>query len=257
MDLTSIRVAIDDGMAALTLSRPDAGNSIDLTMARELSHVTAELALDRDVRAVLLCGEGRSFCVGGDLKEFAARRDLPAHLVEVTDHLHAAMSRLMRLDAPVVAAVQGSAAGAGLSLATAADIVLAGASSRFVMAYTAIGLTPDGSGTWSLPRLIGLRRALDLTLTNRPLSAEEAVDAGLATRVVADDDLLSVSTARGAITLPVVVTPMHDGVVWVPTNSVGSAVRATLGVDAGAVVRISRASTVASTDHSETPRGEV
>jgi 2-(1,2-epoxy-1,2-dihydrophenyl)acetyl-CoA isomerase len=127
--------------------------------------------------------------VGGDLKSFAARDDLPRHLTEVTTYLHAAMSRLMRLDAPVVAAVHGSAAGAGLSLAAAADLVLAGASSRFVMAYTAIGLTPDGSGTWSLPRLVGLRRALELTLTNRRLSAAEAVQEGLATRVVPDDAL--------------------------------------------------------------------
>jgi 2-(1,2-epoxy-1,2-dihydrophenyl)acetyl-CoA isomerase len=95
----------------------------------------------------------------------------------------------MRLPAPVVAAVQGSAAGAGMSLAAAADLVLAGASSRFVMAYTAIGLTPDGSGTWTLPRLVGLRRALELTLTNRRLSAEEAVAEGIATRVVPDDQL--------------------------------------------------------------------
>jgi 2-(1,2-epoxy-1,2-dihydrophenyl)acetyl-CoA isomerase len=139
---------------------------------------------------VLVTGDGPTFCVGGDLKDFAGHgADRPQHLADITTYLHAAMSRLMRLPVPVVAAVQGSAAGAGMSLAAAADLVLAGASSRFVMAYTAIGLTPDGSGTWTLPRLVGLRRALELTLTNRRLSAEEAVAEGIATRVVPDDQL--------------------------------------------------------------------
>jgi 2-(1,2-epoxy-1,2-dihydrophenyl)acetyl-CoA isomerase len=179
----------DDGVATLTLARPEVGNAIDLELARELDAVLTTWSVDRRVRSVLLTGDGPNFCVGGDLKSFAARDDLPRHLTEVTTYLHAAMSRLMRLDAPVVAAVHGSAAGAGLSLAAAADLVLAGASSRFVMAYTAIGLTPDGSGTWSLPRLVGLRRALELTLTNRRLSAAEAVQEGLATRVVPDDAL--------------------------------------------------------------------
>lgn len=188
-----------DGVATLVLDRPERGNAIDLTMARELCDVLERWSVDRSVRAVLLTGAGPTFCVGGDLKSFTAASDLPHHLVEVTTPLHAAMSMLMRLDAPVVAAVHGSAAGAGLSLAAAADIVLAAASSRFVVAYTAIGLTPDGSASWSLPRVVGMRRALELTLTNRRLDADEAVAAGLATRVVPDADLAddALATARG------------------------------------------------------------
>jgi 2-(1,2-epoxy-1,2-dihydrophenyl)acetyl-CoA isomerase len=191
MELTTLRAEIaDDGVAALTLARPDAGNAIDLPLAKDLNTVLTAWSLDRRVRCVLLTGEGPNFCVGGDLKDFASHGDgRPLHLSDITTYLHAAMSRLMRLDAPVVAAVQGNAAGAGMSLAAAADLVLAGASSRFVMAYTAIGLTPDGSSTWSLPRLVGLRRALELTLTNRRLSAEEAVAEGIATRVVPDEAL--------------------------------------------------------------------
>jgi 2-(1,2-epoxy-1,2-dihydrophenyl)acetyl-CoA isomerase len=191
MDLTTIDATVDGGLGLLTLQRPEAGNGIDLAMARELGAVTTAWARDRSVRAVLLRAAGRTFCVGGDLKSFAGQEDLPPHLVEITTHLHAAISRLARMDAPVVAAVQGSAAGGGLSLALAADLVLAGASSRFVVAYTGIGLTPDLSGSWTLPRLVGLRRALDLTLTNRVLSAAEALDAGLVTRVVDDDALAS------------------------------------------------------------------
>jgi 2-(1,2-epoxy-1,2-dihydrophenyl)acetyl-CoA isomerase len=189
MGLQTIRADVTDGLATLTLARPEAGNGIDLALARELHEITTAWSVDRSVRAVLLQGEGRSFCVGGDLKSFAPRDDLPAHLTDVTTYFHAALSRLARMDAPVVAAVQGSAAGGGLSMALVADLVLAGASSRFVVAYTAIGLTPDGSGSWMLPRLVGLRRALDLTLTNRPLTAAEALAEGLITRVVDDDAL--------------------------------------------------------------------
>jgi 2-(1,2-epoxy-1,2-dihydrophenyl)acetyl-CoA isomerase len=189
MGFQALRAEVVDGVGRLTLARPDAGNAIDLTMAQELRDVTAAWAVDRGIRAVLLQGEGRTFCVGGDVKVFGASDDLPADLTEITDHVHVAISRLARMDAPVIAAVHGSAAGGGLSLALAADLVLAATSARFVVAYTAIGLTPDLSGSWTLPRLVGLRTALDLTLTNRPLTAGEALAAGLISRVVADDAL--------------------------------------------------------------------
>jgi 2-(1,2-epoxy-1,2-dihydrophenyl)acetyl-CoA isomerase len=191
MDLATLKTEVGaDGVASLTLARPEAGNGIDLQLAKDLNEVTTAWSVDRRVRAVLITGEGKNFCVGGDLNSFVAREDLPAHLTDVTTYLHAANSRLIRMDAPVIAAVQGSAAGAGMSLAASCDLVLAAASSKFVMAYTAIGLTPDGSGTWALPRVVGLRRALDLVLTNRRLGAEEAMAVGLVTRVVPDDELL-------------------------------------------------------------------
>ena len=103
--------------------------------------------------------------------------------------LHTAIGMLVRGDAPVVAAVHGSAAGAGLGLVCASDLVIAGESTKFVMAYTAVGLTPDGSSSWFLPRIVGLKRALELTLTNRVLTAAEALDLGLVTRVVPDADV--------------------------------------------------------------------
>jgi len=236
MDLTTVRAEVDDGLATLTLARPGAGNAIDLALARELHEVTAAWRADRGVRAVLLHGEGPTFCVGGDLKSFAAQDDLPAHLTEVTDHFHAALSHLTAMDAPVVAAVQGSAAGGGLSLALGADLVLAGASSRFVMAYTAIGLTPDGSGTWSLPRLVGLRTALELTLTNRILSAGDALAAGLVTRVVDDDSLLDEAAA------------LARGLARGPTGALGAAkrlVRGALAHDIDEQMALEQASLVA------------
>jgi len=131
------------------------------------------------------------FCGGGDLKTFSTKGDgLPQYLKEVTTYLHAAVSRLTRTDAPVIAAVHGSAAGAGMSLACAADIVIAGEGAKFTMAYTKAGLTPDGSSTYFLSRIVGLRRALDLALTSRVLTAAEAMELGIVTRVVPDAQLL-------------------------------------------------------------------
>jgi 2-(1,2-epoxy-1,2-dihydrophenyl)acetyl-CoA isomerase len=149
-----------------------------------------------DVRAVLLTGSGKMFCSGGDLRSFAEKGDaLPAGLKVLTAYLHAASSRFARMNAPMVVAVNGAAAGAGFSLAVAGDLVVAGESAKFTLAYTAAGLSPDGSSTWTLPRLVGTRRAQELMLTNRRLSAAEALDWGLVTRVVPDEELSDASRA--------------------------------------------------------------
>jgi len=186
----NLSVAVDDdGLARLMLQRPESANSIDLATAQDLAEAARALRDDASVRAVLLTGEGMMFCGGGDVKSFAAEPDLGLALREITTYLHAGMSRLVRLDAPVVAAVQGSAAGAGLGLVAASDLAVAAESAKFVMAYTGIGLTPDGSSTFFLPRLVGARRAAELALTNRVLSAAEALEWGIVNRVVADDTL--------------------------------------------------------------------
>jgi len=214
MTYDCISFGVGDGVARLTLDRPDAGNAVDLQLARELSDATIACSEDRSVRAVLLTGAGRNFCVGGDLRSFTTRGDaLPAHLREITTYLHAAVSRLARLDAPVVVAVQGSAAGAGMSLACGGDLVVVGPSTRFVLAYTRIGLSPDGGGSWALPRLVGVRRALDLALTNRPVTGEEAVAWGLATTIV-DDAAVASEADRLA-------TELASG----PTSAFGAAKR--------------------------------
>ena len=182
---------MQDNVAHITLDRQEAANSIDLNLARQLMHTVLRCDDDPAVRAVVITGRGSTFCVGGDLKSFAAEGErLSLHLREVTTYLHAAVSRLTRMDPPVIAAVNGTAAGAGMSLACACDFVLAAESARFTMAYTKVGLTPDGSSTYFLPRLVGLRRALELTLTNRVLSAEEALDWGIVSRVVPDGKLV-------------------------------------------------------------------
>ncbi len=181
---------VEAGIARLTLNRPDVGNALNRQLADELADAAGRCARDPGVRCVVLAGAGPRFCVGGDVADFGARGDaLPEYLTGVAGSLHQAVARFSRMRAPVVAAVQGAAAGAGFSLACASDLVVAARSAMFVVAYTAIGLSPDGSASFFLPRLVGLRRALELTLTNRRLPAEEALEWGLVTTVVDDGDL--------------------------------------------------------------------
>jgi 2-(1,2-epoxy-1,2-dihydrophenyl)acetyl-CoA isomerase len=188
---------VGDGVATLTLNRPEAANGIDLALGRDLMQAAIRCDEDPSIRAVVLTGAGRMFCAGGDLKAFAGLGDdLPRGLKELTTYLHAATSRFARMQAPLVTAINGPAAGAGMSLAVASEIAIAAASAKFTMAYTAAGLSPDGSSTYYLPRLIGMRRTQELMLTNRRLSAEEALDWGLITKVVPDESLAD--EARGA-----------------------------------------------------------
>lgn len=196
MAYTTLKFEVKDGIAHIVLNRPEAVNSINLEMSRDLMHAILQCDEDPSIRAVVLSGNGRLFCAGGDLKTFTSQgKHLPYYIKEVTTYFHAALSRLMRMDPPVVAAVQGFAAGAGMSLALACDIVIAAQSAQFNVAYTRVGLTPDGSLSYLLPRFIGLKRALELTLTNRTLSADEALDWGLITKVVSDAELLSQAKA--------------------------------------------------------------
>jgi 2-(1,2-epoxy-1,2-dihydrophenyl)acetyl-CoA isomerase len=200
----TLRLVFRDGLAVLSLCRPEAGNAINRTLASELMAATSQLRSMPSVRGVLLLGEGKNFCVGGDIRGFAAAgENLAGYLAESTTMFHAAVSHLVRLEVPVVAAVQGNAVGGGLALACCCDLVVAGESARFVVAYSTIGLSPDGSITTMLPRLIGLRRALDVALTNQPIAATDALHWGLVSRVVPDDRLvdeagvLAASLARG------------------------------------------------------------
>lgn len=192
MSEQAIALEVRDQVARVTLNRPQAANSINLELARALLQALDRCEADSHVRAVVLTGAGaKMFSAGGDLKTFAGLGDdVGAVVREITLYLHAAVSRLARMRAPVIAAVNGAAAGAGMSLALAADIVLAAESASFTMAYTAAGLSPDGSASYFLPRLIGLRRAQELMLTNRRLSAAEAEAWGLVTRVVPDSELM-------------------------------------------------------------------
>ena len=190
MTYETLLFEVSDGLAKITLNRPGAANSLNGAMAHDLMMAAIQCDEDPDIRAVLLTATGKMFCAGGDLKTFHGfGEDMGARLKEITLYLHGATSRFSRMDPPLVVAVNGIAAGAGMSIAVSGDQVLAARSAMFTSAYTAAGLSPDGSSTYFIPRLVGLRRAQELMLTNRRLNAEEALEWGLINRVVDDEDL--------------------------------------------------------------------
>lgn len=196
---STIEFTREGHLARITLDRPDAANGLSMEMARELLSASLACRGDASIRAVLLTGRGRFFCAGGDLKGFVENdASLYAFVKELTTHLHAAIANFAQMRAPLIVAVNGAAAGAGFSMAASGDLVLAARSAKFSMAYTAAGLVPDGSASWYLPRIVGVRRAQELMLTNRRLSAEEAMDWGIVTRVVDDESLAAEAAALAA-----------------------------------------------------------
>ena len=182
--------AVKGHVATITMNRPDRYNALSIGMIEEFLEVVSACEENPEIRAVILTGAGTAFCAGGDVKEFVDRLEaISQHLRRLLTSFHGAISRMNRMSKPVIAAVNGVAAGAGMSLAMACDLAVAAESARFIMAYSKIGATPDGSSTYFLPRLVGLRRALELTYTNRALTAREAEAWGLVNRVVPDAEL--------------------------------------------------------------------
>jgi 2-(1,2-epoxy-1,2-dihydrophenyl)acetyl-CoA isomerase len=183
---------LSDGVLGITLNRPDRLNALTEPMHLALRAAIQRAHDDPGVRAVLLTGAGRGFCAGQDLGDRDPRRmDGPPDLGHTLDTFYNPTLRLIRaLEKPVIAAVNGVAAGAGANIALACDIVLAARSARFIQAFSKIGLTPDAGGSWSLSRLLGEARAKGLALTAEPLSAERAEAWGLIWRAVDDDQLI-------------------------------------------------------------------
>lgn len=176
-------------VTTITLNRPEAANGMNDTMTRELAEA-ATRADNAATKVVVITGAGRFFCAGGDLKAMAASPLGPGPFVKgIADDLHRAISTFARMDAVVITAVNGVAAGAGFSLAVSGDLVLVSDRASFTMAYTKAGLSPDGSASYQLPRLVGVRRAQELMLTNRTLSAAEALEWGLVNEVVEGEAL--------------------------------------------------------------------
>lgn len=186
-----VTLDVSGGVGHLALNAPDAGNVLDIPFATALKTRVDEAAGRADVGAVLLTGNGRFFSAGGDLKAMRAAPDRGAYVTDLVAAAHAAVRSLAALEKPVVAAVHGSAAGAGLSLVLLSDIVLTTPKTSFVTAYTAVGLTPDCGQSWLLPRAVGTSRALELMLTSRRFGGDEAVALGIAARAVPEESLLS------------------------------------------------------------------
>jgi len=186
----------DAGIARLTLNRPKAGNAIDVPLARALMEAAIECDEDESIRVVTLTGAGKLFCGGGDVGGFANAGDrFSALLKELTAYVHSAVSRFSRMGKPMVTIINGPTAGAGFNLSLLGDIAIAAQSAHFTTAYTGIGLTPDGGATWLLPRLVGLRKAQEIMLLNKRVSATEAAEIGMITRVVPDEALAAEAEA--------------------------------------------------------------
>lgn len=186
-----------DGVRTLTLNRPDSFNSLTVELKEKLLAALREAATDDSVRAVVLTGSGRAFCAGQDLKEHMAllAADDPAPLRTVTDHYNPLIEAVVTMPKPVIAAVNGMAAGAGASLSYACDLRVVSESAKFLMAFAKIGLTADSGASWTLPRLIGYGRAMELMLLGKPVEADEALRLGMATSVVPDGGALDAARA--------------------------------------------------------------
>src|SRR5690349_18512669 len=190
MDETSVLVATRPGFRILTLNRPHRLNAFTEAMHRDLAQALDAAEADPECRALLLTGAGRAFCAGQDLHDRLAQ---PGETVvlggTLEQHYNPLVRRLRALPFPVVAAVNGVAAGAGTNIALACDIVLAARSASFIQSFARVGLVPDSGGTWFLPRLVGDARARALALTAEPVSAEQAEAWGLIWQAVPDNQL--------------------------------------------------------------------
>jgi 2-(1,2-epoxy-1,2-dihydrophenyl)acetyl-CoA isomerase len=191
-----------DSVLKITLNRPDKLNALTDAMLQELQDAFAKAAADRATRCVLLTGAGKGFCPGQDLanvQEMSERGGgKPDYGAHVRANYNPLILAMIRLPKPIIAAINGVAAGAGMSLALACDVRIASEKASFLQAFINIGLVPDSGSTWFLPRLVGRQRALDLMLTGRKLSAAEALEWGLVNEVVAPEQLLEEATKTAA-----------------------------------------------------------
>lgn len=190
------------GVATLTFNRPDSLNAIDITMARNFLEAVKGLSAQPGLRCVVLRGAGRAFVAGGDISSMAEGRQQAWQMVNTAlDALNPAILLLRDIDAPIIASVKGVAAGAGLSLALMADLIVAEENARFLIGYNGIGAVPDCGGTWFLPHKIGAGRASEMMILGRTLNAREAQHWGLVTSVAAEDqfdEMLAATVTKAA-----------------------------------------------------------
>jgi 2-(1,2-epoxy-1,2-dihydrophenyl)acetyl-CoA isomerase len=240
-DLAPVALDVDDdGIARLRLSRPEASNGLNVELLKALHEAILRCHADPNARVMLLTGEGRNFCAGGDIHTFESKgAGLPDYLREATAWLQLATSALIQLRIPVVTAVQGFAAGGGgLGLVCASDIVVAAESAKFFSGAVRVGMAPDGGSSVTLTQLVGLRHALRILLTNPTLTAAEALDIGLITEVVSDDGLVSRATeiASALSAQPTQALSATKRLVW---GGVGASVEQRLAEEARTVSELS------------------
>lgn len=237
-EFTRLTLTVTDGLAEVRLNRPERGNAADRATARDLLELSTLLTQNKSVRVVLLGANGPSFTAGGDINMFRglAGPALPNSLCRMIDDYHLAIERFADLPIPIVAAVRGAAAGGGLGLVCAADIVIAAEDALFAMGSSAIGLSADGGTSWYLPRLVGMRRAQELLLLNRRLSASEALDWCLVTRVVPTDEV-EVQARTVAASLLQGATAAYGEIRGLLRDSMHSTLREQLSAERESVVR--------------------
>jgi enoyl-CoA hydratase/carnithine racemase len=219
-------LAIDGAVATITLNRPATFNSIDLSIAKRLQEIAAEVDASDDIKVLVIEGAGRAFCAGGDLQTLGAATasDTIAPVVgELLHHYHAFIAALLRMPKIVVASVHGSAAGAGFSLAFMADLCIATEDARFTPAYAKLGVSPDGGGTVGVTAAVGPRRALQIFLTEDHFSAAQALQWGLVVKVVPAAELKAATlelALRLAQNAPAAIAATKSLIQRAPRNSV-------------------------------------
>ena len=188
----TVLLDVADGVATITLNRPDGMNALTVEAKVALGSAVASVAADDAVRAVVLTGSGRAFCVGQDLREHAALLEAgdPAPLSTVRDHYNPLVTAIASMPKPVIAAVNGTAAGAGLGIACACDFRIGASGARYTTAFAGIGLTADSGLSWSLQRIVGGGRAAALLLLAEPFTTEQALEMGLLNAVVPPEQVL-------------------------------------------------------------------
>jgi 2-(1,2-epoxy-1,2-dihydrophenyl)acetyl-CoA isomerase len=195
IDTGPVLLDIADGIGRLRLNRPDAANGMSVELLRALCEAIMVCHGAAELRVVLLSGAGKNFCAGGDVRTFASKGEqLPDYIRQATAYLQNAVTGLLRLEAPVIASVQGFAAGGGgFGLVCASDLVIAAVSAKFLAGATRVAMAPDAGLSVTLSRLVGLRRAMSILLTNPVIDAAEALQLGIVTQVVPDDELAQAS----------------------------------------------------------------
>lgn len=191
MSYETVILDIEENIATLTLNRPEAMNALNPQMGEDLVDAAMRCGADSNVRVVVVKGAGRVFCAGGDLKEFAnfLQGDPLLAIRTLASRLHTGIIEIRRMEKPVIAQVHGVAVGAGMSLALACDLTVAAETAQFMTGYTLVGLSPDGSSTYFIPRLVGPKKALEIFYTGDSIASSEAQRLGLINRVVPDADL--------------------------------------------------------------------
>lgn len=198
MAYQAIMVSEDDNIRTITLNRPDNLNAINERITSELREELEAISRNRALRCLVLTGAGRAFSAGQDLKEISARQEPVDYTRELHRRYHPIVTGLRSLEIPVIASINGAAAGAGWSLALACDLRIASTRATFLSAFGKIGLVPDAGMTWLLPRLVGLAKALEITWLGDPISAHDALALGLVNRLAEPDQLAAVTRETAA-----------------------------------------------------------